>query len=164
MSTGSPLRASPLSCRGAPPVPLTCVPTAGTMAMLLSYARQSGCWDFFSRPNLLALLSCLQDSTNEVSLNGYKAAYLGPSGLRREGWWPSHMGLSSCPAPAAFPSIFCPNSPHLSCLDRSETWPQSCSSTSSPPHSPSPSPRLCSSWPRMPWAAHGCRRLKPELC
>ncbi|RMC05923.1 hypothetical protein DUI87_17468 [Hirundo rustica rustica] len=39
-----------------------------TMATLLSYARQSGCWDFFSQPNLLALLSCLQDSTNEVSL------------------------------------------------------------------------------------------------
>ncbi|XP_065502807.1 tRNA (32-2'-O)-methyltransferase regulator THADA-like isoform X2 [Caloenas nicobarica] len=37
-----------------------------TMATLLSYARQSGCWDFFSRPNLLALLSCLQDSTNEI--------------------------------------------------------------------------------------------------
>ncbi|XP_075290912.1 tRNA (32-2'-O)-methyltransferase regulator THADA-like isoform X2 [Opisthocomus hoazin] len=37
-----------------------------TMAMLLSYARQSGCWDFFSQPNLLALLSCLQDSTNEI--------------------------------------------------------------------------------------------------
>uniref|UniRef100_A0A8C3NTM2 Thyroid adenoma-associated protein homolog n=1 Tax=Cyanoderma ruficeps TaxID=181631 RepID=A0A8C3NTM2_9PASS len=37
-----------------------------TMATLLSYARQSGCWDFFSQPNLLALLSCLQDSTNEI--------------------------------------------------------------------------------------------------
>ncbi|KAM6403913.1 tRNA (32-2'-O)-methyltransferase regulator THADA-like [Rhynochetos jubatus] len=37
-----------------------------TMATLLSYARQSGCWDFFSRSNLLALLSCLQDSTNEI--------------------------------------------------------------------------------------------------
>ncbi|XP_038043613.2 tRNA (32-2'-O)-methyltransferase regulator THADA [Anas platyrhynchos] len=37
-----------------------------TMAALLSHARQSGCWDFFSRPNLLALLSCLQDSTNEI--------------------------------------------------------------------------------------------------
>ncbi|KAI6076252.1 thyroid adenoma-associated protein-like protein [Aix galericulata] len=37
-----------------------------TMAVLLSHARQSGCWDFFSRPNLLALLSCLQDSTNEI--------------------------------------------------------------------------------------------------
>ncbi|XP_053938762.1 thyroid adenoma-associated protein homolog isoform X2 [Cuculus canorus] len=36
------------------------------MAMLLSYARQRGCWDFFSQPNLLALLSCLQDSTNEI--------------------------------------------------------------------------------------------------
>ncbi|XP_063272290.1 tRNA (32-2'-O)-methyltransferase regulator THADA-like isoform X3 [Prinia subflava] len=37
-----------------------------TMATLLSYARQSGCWDFFSQPNLFALLSCLQDSTNEI--------------------------------------------------------------------------------------------------
>ncbi|XP_077043870.1 tRNA (32-2'-O)-methyltransferase regulator THADA-like isoform X2 [Agelaius phoeniceus] len=37
-----------------------------TMATLLSYARQRGCWDFFSQPNLLALLSCLQDSTNEI--------------------------------------------------------------------------------------------------
>ncbi|XP_031983903.1 thyroid adenoma-associated protein homolog isoform X2 [Corvus moneduloides] len=37
-----------------------------TMATLLSYARQSGCWDFFSQPNLLVLLSCLQDSTNEI--------------------------------------------------------------------------------------------------
>ncbi|XP_054248877.1 thyroid adenoma-associated protein homolog [Indicator indicator] len=37
-----------------------------TMATLLSYARQRGCWDFFSQPNLLVLLSCLQDSTNEI--------------------------------------------------------------------------------------------------
>ncbi|XP_069726966.1 tRNA (32-2'-O)-methyltransferase regulator THADA-like isoform X2 [Phaenicophaeus curvirostris] len=36
------------------------------MATLLSYARQRGCWDFFSQPNLLALLGCLQDSTNEI--------------------------------------------------------------------------------------------------
>ncbi|XP_041890886.1 thyroid adenoma-associated protein homolog isoform X1 [Corvus kubaryi] len=52
-----------------------------TMATLLSYARQSGCWDFFSQPNLLVLLSCLQDSTNEVSLlkprGGHKDACLG---------------------------------------------------------------------------------------
>ncbi|XP_030913328.1 thyroid adenoma-associated protein homolog [Geospiza fortis] len=37
-----------------------------TMATLLSYARQRGCWELFSQPNLLALLSCLQDSTNEI--------------------------------------------------------------------------------------------------
>ncbi|OXB85061.1 UNVERIFIED_CONTAM: hypothetical protein H355_016183 [Colinus virginianus] len=37
-----------------------------TMATLLTHARQSGCWDFFSQPNLLALLGCLQDSTNEI--------------------------------------------------------------------------------------------------
>lgn len=48
------------------------------MATLLSYTRQSGCWDFFSQPNLLALLSCLQDSTNEVILNGHEAACLSP--------------------------------------------------------------------------------------
>ncbi|XP_065707970.1 tRNA (32-2'-O)-methyltransferase regulator THADA-like [Patagioenas fasciata] len=48
---------SPARKKGQPP---------RTMATLLSYARQSGCWDFFSQPNLLALLSCLQDSTNEI--------------------------------------------------------------------------------------------------
>ncbi|KAM6051607.1 tRNA (32-2'-O)-methyltransferase regulator THADA-like isoform 2-T2 [Theristicus caerulescens] len=48
---------SPEKKKGQPP---------RTMATLLSYARQSGCWDFFSQPNLLALLSCLQDSTNEI--------------------------------------------------------------------------------------------------
>lgn len=52
----------------ADPIPLPRVPITGTMATLLSHARQSSCWDFFSHPNLLALLSCLQDSTNEVSL------------------------------------------------------------------------------------------------
>ncbi|XP_060125391.1 tRNA (32-2'-O)-methyltransferase regulator THADA-like isoform X3 [Zootoca vivipara] len=36
------------------------------MAALLSWARSKGCWDFFSRNNTLALLSCLQDSTNEI--------------------------------------------------------------------------------------------------
>lgn len=65
----------------ANPVPPPRVPVTGTMATLLSYARQSGCWDFFSQPNLLALLSCLQDSTNEVSLlkprGGHKDACLG---------------------------------------------------------------------------------------
>ncbi|XP_063207350.1 tRNA (32-2'-O)-methyltransferase regulator THADA-like isoform X1 [Chroicocephalus ridibundus] len=48
---------SPEKKKGQPP---------RTMATLLSYARQSGCWDFFSQTNLLALLSCLQDSTNEI--------------------------------------------------------------------------------------------------
>ncbi|KAM6119705.1 tRNA (32-2'-O)-methyltransferase regulator THADA-like [Phoenicopterus ruber ruber] len=48
---------SPEKKKGQPP---------RTMATLLSYARQSGCWDFFSQPNLMALLSCLQDSTNEI--------------------------------------------------------------------------------------------------
>ncbi|XP_039360755.1 thyroid adenoma-associated protein homolog isoform X3 [Mauremys reevesii] len=48
---------SPARKKGQPPQ---------NMAALLSWARQKGCWDFFSRSNLLALLSCLQDSTNEV--------------------------------------------------------------------------------------------------
>ncbi|XP_061458586.1 tRNA (32-2'-O)-methyltransferase regulator THADA-like isoform X2 [Rhineura floridana] len=33
---------------------------------LLSWARSQGCWDFFSRSHALTLLSCLQDSTNEI--------------------------------------------------------------------------------------------------
>ncbi|XP_053136408.1 thyroid adenoma-associated protein homolog isoform X2 [Hemicordylus capensis] len=36
------------------------------MAALLSWARSRGCWDFFSRSNMLSLLSCLQDGTNEI--------------------------------------------------------------------------------------------------
>ncbi|XP_048371009.1 thyroid adenoma-associated protein homolog isoform X1 [Sphaerodactylus townsendi] len=36
------------------------------MAALLSRAKSKGCWDFFSRSNTLMLLSCLQDSTNEI--------------------------------------------------------------------------------------------------
>ncbi|KAM8797588.1 tRNA (32-2'-O)-methyltransferase regulator THADA-like [Eudromia elegans] len=48
---------SPQRKKGQPPQ---------TMAVLLSYARHQGCWDFFSQPNLLALLSCLQDSTSEI--------------------------------------------------------------------------------------------------
>ncbi|KAM9118287.1 tRNA (32-2'-O)-methyltransferase regulator THADA-like isoform 2-T2 [Pangshura tecta] len=48
---------SPARKKGQPPQ---------NMAALLSWAGQKGCWDFFSRSNLLALLSCLQDSTNEV--------------------------------------------------------------------------------------------------
>ncbi|XP_054852467.1 thyroid adenoma-associated protein homolog isoform X2 [Eublepharis macularius] len=36
------------------------------MAALLSWARSKGCWDFFSRSNMLILLNCLQDSTNEI--------------------------------------------------------------------------------------------------
>ncbi|XP_064024513.1 tRNA (32-2'-O)-methyltransferase regulator THADA-like isoform X2 [Pogoniulus pusillus] len=48
---------SPARKKGQPP---------RTMAALLSCARQRGCWDFFSQPNLLVLLSCLQDSTNEI--------------------------------------------------------------------------------------------------
>ncbi|XP_053313334.1 thyroid adenoma-associated protein homolog [Spea bombifrons] len=36
------------------------------MAILLKYARQRGCWDFFSAHNTQALVGCLQDSTNEI--------------------------------------------------------------------------------------------------
>lgn len=80
MSTGKLPGLSPAAVGMVPanPIPLPRVPIAGTMATLLSHARQSGCWDFFSQPNLLALLSCLQDSTNEVSLRrDHKDACLG---------------------------------------------------------------------------------------
>eukprot|EP00079_Xenopus_tropicalis_P031944 XP_017945715.1 PREDICTED: thyroid adenoma-associated protein homolog [Xenopus tropicalis] len=36
------------------------------MPVLLNYAREKGCWDFFSPPNMQALLGCMQDSTNEI--------------------------------------------------------------------------------------------------
>ncbi|XP_070618935.1 tRNA (32-2'-O)-methyltransferase regulator THADA-like [Erythrolamprus reginae] len=36
------------------------------MATLLSWSTNKGYWDFFSTGNTLALLSCLQDSTNEI--------------------------------------------------------------------------------------------------
>ncbi|KAJ8379392.1 hypothetical protein SKAU_G00001700 [Synaphobranchus kaupii] len=36
------------------------------MSDLISWARQRGQWDFFSRPKLLVLIGCLEDSTNEV--------------------------------------------------------------------------------------------------
>uniref|UniRef100_A0A8C5RG15 Thyroid adenoma-associated protein homolog n=1 Tax=Laticauda laticaudata TaxID=8630 RepID=A0A8C5RG15_LATLA len=36
------------------------------MAILLCWATSKGYWDFFSTGNTLALLSCLQDSTNEI--------------------------------------------------------------------------------------------------
>ncbi|XP_063000126.1 tRNA (32-2'-O)-methyltransferase regulator THADA-like isoform X2 [Elgaria multicarinata webbii] len=36
------------------------------MVALLNWARRNGSWDFFSASNTLALLSCLQDSTNEI--------------------------------------------------------------------------------------------------
>lgn len=77
------------------------------MATLLSYARQSGCWDFFSQHNLLALLSCLQDSTNEVSLSGCKVACLSRKWAQRG----RMVGFPSCPAPAASPSVLCPSFP-----------------------------------------------------
>ncbi|XP_030074503.1 thyroid adenoma-associated protein homolog [Microcaecilia unicolor] len=36
------------------------------MVELLGFANEKGCWDFFSTPNLLALLSCCRDSTDEI--------------------------------------------------------------------------------------------------
>ncbi|KYO25481.1 thyroid adenoma-associated protein-like protein [Alligator mississippiensis] len=48
---------SPEKKKGQPPQ---------NMTLLLNWSRQRGCWDFFSQRNLLALLSCLQDSTNEI--------------------------------------------------------------------------------------------------
>ncbi|XP_063171374.1 tRNA (32-2'-O)-methyltransferase regulator THADA-like [Candoia aspera] len=36
------------------------------MATLLCWSRSTGYWDFFSTGNTLTLLSCLQDSTNEI--------------------------------------------------------------------------------------------------
>ncbi|XP_041422958.1 thyroid adenoma-associated protein homolog isoform X2 [Xenopus laevis] len=36
------------------------------MPVLLNYAKQKGCWDFFSPHNMQALLGCMQDSTNEI--------------------------------------------------------------------------------------------------
>lgn len=36
------------------------------MAALINYARQQGKWDFFCRGKQLVLITCLEDSTNEV--------------------------------------------------------------------------------------------------
>lgn len=36
------------------------------MGSLISCARQRGQWDFFCRTKQLVLISCLEDSTNEV--------------------------------------------------------------------------------------------------
>lgn len=135
MSRDTPAR-PPLGSRAVPLPYFTAfiLILAGTMATLLAHARQSGCWDFFSQPNLLALLGCLQDSTNEV-------------------------GATCCLTPPN-PS---PHS-HLSSSGRSGTWPQSCSSATSLHHSLRPSLQHCSSWPRMPSAAPACRRPKSEQC
>ncbi|XP_035746371.1 LOW QUALITY PROTEIN: uncharacterized protein LOC118451888 [Egretta garzetta] len=80
---------SPARKKGQPP---------RTMATLLSYTRQSGCWDFFSQPNLLALLSCLQESSNEVILNGHEAACLSPERAHS-----ARVEASPPPCPSCFP-------------------------------------------------------------
>ncbi|XP_069476045.1 tRNA (32-2'-O)-methyltransferase regulator THADA-like isoform X2 [Ambystoma mexicanum] len=36
------------------------------IADLVNFAQQRGCWDFFSQTNMLALMSCLADNTNEI--------------------------------------------------------------------------------------------------
>lgn len=41
---------------------------AANMGPLINYARQKGQWDFFCRTKQLVLISCLEDSTNEVEL------------------------------------------------------------------------------------------------
>ncbi|XP_037115240.1 thyroid adenoma-associated protein homolog isoform X1 [Syngnathus acus] len=48
---------SPDKKKGQPPV---------NMGSLISCARSRGQWDFFSRKRLLVLISCLEDSTNEI--------------------------------------------------------------------------------------------------
>ncbi|XP_067911571.1 tRNA (32-2'-O)-methyltransferase regulator THADA isoform X2 [Heterodontus francisci] len=48
---------SPTKKKGQPPQ---------DMAKLLNLARQRGCWEFFSHSNLLVLLGCLMDGTNEI--------------------------------------------------------------------------------------------------
>ncbi|XP_078409027.1 tRNA (32-2'-O)-methyltransferase regulator THADA [Cetorhinus maximus] len=48
---------SPTKKKGQPPQDMT---------ELLNLARQRGCWEFFSQSNLMMLLACLMDTTNEI--------------------------------------------------------------------------------------------------
>ncbi|XP_030000291.1 thyroid adenoma-associated protein homolog [Sphaeramia orbicularis] len=48
---------SPGKKKGQPPVNIGC---------LINYAQQKGLWDFFCRTKQLILISCLEDSTNEI--------------------------------------------------------------------------------------------------
>lgn len=41
---------------------------AANIGSLINCARQRGQWDFFCRTKQLVLISCLEDSTNEVEL------------------------------------------------------------------------------------------------
>lgn len=41
---------------------------AANMGSLINCARQRGLWDFVCRTKQLVLISCLEDSTNEVEL------------------------------------------------------------------------------------------------
>lgn len=43
-----------------------CLISAANIASLINYARQKGKWDFFCRGKQLVLITCLEDSTNEV--------------------------------------------------------------------------------------------------
>lgn len=40
--------------------------SAANIAALINHARRKGKWDFFSRGKQLILITCLEDSTNEV--------------------------------------------------------------------------------------------------
>lgn len=42
---------------------------AANMGSLINYARQKGKWDFTCRSKQMALITCLEDSTNEVELH-----------------------------------------------------------------------------------------------
>lgn len=42
--------------------------SAANMGSLIKCATQRGQWDFFCRSKQLVLISCLEDSTNEVKL------------------------------------------------------------------------------------------------
>lgn len=42
---------------------------SANMASLINCARQKGKWDFTCRSKQMALITCLEDSTNEVELH-----------------------------------------------------------------------------------------------
>lgn len=45
------------------------------MGSLVSWARQQGKWDFISRNKQIVLITCLEDSTNEVELHKQHFSY-----------------------------------------------------------------------------------------
>jgi len=48
---------------------------SANMSTLINWAKVRGNWDFFSKSNLLVLIGCLEDSTNEVNLNEYTLTF-----------------------------------------------------------------------------------------